>query len=290
MPFSLFASRRATRRQPVPFTPPRFRPSLDGFEDRVVPSAPPLAPAQAAPAQAAPTFNLGLLHLNIGNVQIVNANGVNTLVGTASIGNVTTPVPIDLTASPNALDPTTPILNLHLGPIHLDLLGLQVDTSQICLDVTAHSGPGNLLGNLLTDVANLLNGGTPLSDILGGLTAVSPTALTSGLNQLLGGVVGSLSTADVTGVSPSAAPGTTNILHLSLGPVDLNLLGLEVSLDNCAGGPVTVDITAESGPGRLLGNLLGGLSHLLDSNANGIAVGNLINRIEGEIGSLLGGL
>ncbi|MGI8603161.1 MAG: hypothetical protein ACR2OZ_09185 [Verrucomicrobiales bacterium] len=44
--------------------------------------------------------------------------------------------------------------------------------------------------------------------------------------------------------------------HLILGPVELNLLGLEVVLDDCSGGPVVVDITAETGKGNLLGNLL----------------------------------
>jgi len=239
---------RPAARKPAPVT--YFRPRLEGYEDRVVPAAPVLSPAQLAPVNVSPTFNLGLLNLNVQNVNIAN----NALNAVFAIGNVTGNVPITLSSSPNAADPATPILNLHLGPIHLDLLGLVVDTSQICLDVTAHPGQG-LLGDLLSGVANLLNGGTPLSDILGGLTAINPAALTSGLTQLLNGVLGQLTTANVIGVSPSAAPGTTNILNLSVGPLDLNLLGLEVALDNCNDGPVTVDITAESGPGKLLGNL-----------------------------------
>jgi hypothetical protein len=39
-----------------------------------------------------------------------------------------------------------------------------------------------------------------------------------------------------------------SVLHLELGPVDLTLLGLQVILDDCDGGPVVVDITAETGP------------------------------------------
>ncbi|WP_331234966.1 hypothetical protein [Natronorarus salvus] len=50
-----------------------------------------------------------------------------------------------------------PILTLDVGPIFLDLLGLQVDLSRIELDITAVAGEGNLLGNLLCAVANLLN-------------------------------------------------------------------------------------------------------------------------------------
>jgi hypothetical protein len=69
------------------------------------------------------------------------------------------------------------ILDLTIGPIHLDLLGLVVDTNAIHLNITAQQGPGNLLGNLLCGVANLLNGNT------------SPNALqqlANLLNQILG--------------------------------------------------------------------------------------------------------
>ena len=68
--------------------------------------------------------------------------------------------------------------------------------------------------------------------------------------------------------------GHCDILNLSLGPVDLTLLGLQVRLNNCddPAGPVTVDVFAVPGPGNLLGNLLCGLSGLLDNNANIAAV------------------
>jgi hypothetical protein len=46
------------------------------------------------------------------------------------------------------------------------------------------------------------------------------------------------------------------VLHLELGPLDLTLLGLNVILDDCDGGPVVVDINAQRGSGNLLGNLL----------------------------------
>jgi hypothetical protein len=50
-----------------------------------------------------------------------------------------------------------------------------------------------------------------------------------------------------------------NVLHLVLGPLDLNLLGLTVHLNT-----VVLDITAVPGPGNLLGNLLCALAGLLD--------------------------
>lgn len=49
------------------------------------------------------------------------------------------------------------ILFLDLGPLFLDVLGLQIDLSRITLDITAVAGPGNLLGNLLCAVAHLLD-------------------------------------------------------------------------------------------------------------------------------------
>jgi hypothetical protein len=50
-----------------------------------------------------------------------------------------------------------PILHLNLGPLNLTLLGLNVHLNEVVLDITAVSGPGNLLGNLLCSVAHLLD-------------------------------------------------------------------------------------------------------------------------------------
>ena len=66
---------------------------------------------------------------------------------------------------------TCEILHLDLGPLSLDLLGLQVDLSRIVLDITAQAGAGNLLGNLLCAVAGLLD---------------NPGGLAKLLNQILG--------------------------------------------------------------------------------------------------------
>lgn len=71
-----------------------------------------------------------------------------------------------------------------------------------------------------------------------------------------------------------------DILHLVLGPLDLDLLGLQVHLDK-----VVLDISAQSAPGNLLGNLLCAVSHLLDSNGLP-GLSNLLNRILGILGGL----
>jgi hypothetical protein len=68
------------------------------------------------------------------------------------------------------------------------------------------------------------------------------------------------------------AAGTCDILHLTLGPLDLNLLGLVVHLDQ-----VVLDITAQSGAGNLLGNLLCAVAGLLDGNPLGAILAELTN-------------
>lgn len=78
---------------------------------------------------------------------------------------------------------TCPILTLDLGPIFLDVLGLQVDLSAIMLDITAVAGPGNLVGNLLCAVAGLLD--PPLlGSFLGQISAILNNILDA-INQLL---------------------------------------------------------------------------------------------------------
>ena len=57
------------------------------------------------------------------------------------------------------------ILHLVLGPLDLDLLGLQIHLDKIVLDIVAATGAGNLLGNLLCAITGILDGG-PLAGLL----------------------------------------------------------------------------------------------------------------------------
>jgi hypothetical protein len=50
------------------------------------------------------------------------------------------------------------ILNLDLGPLNLNVLGLVIDLQQVLLDIFAETGAGNLLGNLLCAILGLLDG------------------------------------------------------------------------------------------------------------------------------------
>jgi len=98
---------------------------------------------------------------------VTNAGG-NSTQGTQQLS-----IPVDLAASAGSCQ----ILDLVLGPLDLDLLGLQVHLDTVHLNITAQSGPGELVGNLLCAIANLLNGGLPLNTVLGQIAAL--------LNQLL---------------------------------------------------------------------------------------------------------
>jgi hypothetical protein len=149
-----------------------------------------LAFAPAAPA-APPSATLGNLTGTtpaggsftgtLTGAHFVKQNGVATLVGTLS-GTYTSPAgatsdvtnqAISLPVTAAAADPCT-ILDLTLGPLHLDLLGLNVDLNRVHLTITGQTGPGNLLGNLLCGLANALNG----SGGAGGLV--------NSLNRILG--------------------------------------------------------------------------------------------------------
>jgi hypothetical protein len=131
------------------------------------------------------------------------------------------------------------ILALRLGPVHLALLGIRVDTSHISLDLTAFRR-GGVLGRLFCALAN--------AEIR------FPRAAVARLNRQLD---------DDPVVTSSGAPvraathqGTCQILDLILGPLHLDLLGLVVDLyGQTTSGPVRVTITGEPGHG-LLGDLL----------------------------------
>ena len=80
-------------------------------------------------------------------------------------------------------------------------------------------------------------------------------------------------------------PTTCPILHLDLGPLNLNLLGLTVHLDE-----VVLNVDAVPGPGNLLGNLLCAIAGLLDGVDLGGILGNLLQNLINALIRLLEGL
>jgi hypothetical protein len=108
---------------------------------------------------------------------------ITNLTGTItdSVTGVTTAVNLKNVAVPVNLQQssgTCEILDLVLGPLHLDLLGLVIDLNQVHLTITAEQGEGNLLGNLLCAVAGLLDG------------TGSTNQLAQLLNQILSALLG----------------------------------------------------------------------------------------------------
>ena len=87
-----------------------------------------------------------------------------TGIVTSVVQNIALPVAVGET--------TCDILHLDLGPLSINLLGLQIDLSRIVLDITAQAGAGNLLGNLLCAVAGLLDNPTGLAKLLNDILAI----------------------------------------------------------------------------------------------------------------------
>jgi hypothetical protein len=123
--------------------------------------------------RAGQAFAVGTLRGKLGNRRVVK-RGVR-------MPAVTEAAPLAAAAAQPPLP--TPgacqILNLRLGPINLNLLGLRVATNVIRLRIEAIPGPGNLLGNLLCAITNLLNpsANTPIAQlvqVLNALLALAP--------------------------------------------------------------------------------------------------------------------
>ena len=234
---------------------------------------PPVAPAQGQ-GNPNPPLNFTVVPITITGVTVQNGQ----LLANGLIGSNPFSVPLAVGAEPS--NGPCPILNLSLAPIDLNLLGLRVQTSAICLDVTAQPG-GGLLGDLLCGVANLLSGGVPLADVLAGLEATGDlTRFLNGLTAILDNVF------DQIGSNSALAGASCSVLSLALGPLDLNLLGLVVALDDCANGPVTVDVTAIQG-GGLLGDLLCALGGRPLNNPLAAPVQRLLFNISLLLGQLL---
>jgi hypothetical protein len=240
----------------------------------VLASALALTASDASAQGRRPPQNFSVLPVTITGVTAQDGQ----LVANGLIGSQAFQTPLSIGAQQTGA--ACPILDLSLGPIDLNLLGLRVLTSPICLEVTAFEG-GGLLGDLLCSVANLLAADTPLSDVLTQLQGQGDlTRFLNGLTSLLDQVFDRIT------ANTSLAGATCSVLSLELGPLELNLLGLEVALDDCSNGPVTVDITAIQG-GGLLGDLLCGLANLLNSNGSATAIRALLFQITQVLGQLL---
>jgi hypothetical protein len=126
------------------------------------------------------------------------------------------------------------------------------------------------IGNLAGTFTGTLNV-TRFAVQNGQLVAIG--TVTGTLTDTLGNVIGSVTNVPVA-IPVAGTTATCPILHLTLGPLDLNLLGLVVHLNQ-----VVLTIDAQSGPGNLLGNLLCAVAHLLDGGTALNGVANLLNQV-----------
>jgi len=171
------------------------------------------------------------------------------------------------------------VLTLHLAPLDLELLGVQVTTSTINLNIFAVRG--EVLGNLFCALAN--------AKVVFPRTASVADALNS---HLRGRSLPVLAASDT--LPAHAAQASCQVLKLVLGPLHLNLLGLVVDLYGATpSSPVVVTITAIPSEG-LLGQLLcglaggtgvtslGGLQSLLNTLGDSLSltqIQNLLNQL-----------
>jgi hypothetical protein len=180
------------------------------------------------------------------------------------------------------------VITLRLAPLNLELLGVQVKTSHISLDVFARKG--RVLGDLFCALAH---------------AKVTFPRVARALNSRLDGR--SLRVLAASSSLPAGAaqaqPRSCQVLKLVLGPLHLDLLGLVVDLyGKTRSDPVIVTINAQPDKG-LLGQLLcglaggggvtnlAGLQSLLSSlgvNLSTTQLQNLLNQL--GIADLSGGL
>lgn len=288
---------------PPPPSPPPSPPAA--------PVSPPVSPGASNPDLVTLTLNplnVNLLGLNVksdtiqvnisaqqgqadlvGNVlgdaaNLLNLPAVNTAVnnvlssavtllnsGSLSVANVNT-TSGSLTSAPagSSSSTTTSVLTLHVAPVKLNLLGAEVTTSPIDLAITAQPGKGLVLGNVVTDLANLFN--PPL-----------PSKLSiDDLNTKLGNLLTELNTQIPNVGNPTTPPvnlSNGQFLNLTVAPINLNLLGLELQTS-----PIQVNATNQTGNGDLLGNVVTTLLNTVGATPDNLTTLNQdLNAILGKV-------
>jgi hypothetical protein len=211
----------------------------------------------AAPAAGAAVAPAGTLDLRFVLTKVV-ASGKQLIAQGEVVGTVKTATgatevvrkpfsaPIrSLTRSTQRATRICDILNLNLAPLRLELLGLIIELDRVVLTIRANSR-GGLLGSLLCGLAGPASAqANRLNNALrrNGLSVLSAVTLPL---------------VPTTLPAPTALPpvpaGICTVLDLTLGPLDLNLLGLMIHLDR-----VHLRITADP-KGGILGSLLCGLA------------------------------
>jgi len=161
-------------------------------------------------------------------------------------------------------------------------LALVASVGMLALASAGVAAPPSAASGVVSTVVSVTNAAGTFT----GTLDISKLVVQNGQVVALGTVTGTFTNA-VTGLVTTvtqdvalpllAATGSCPVLHLELGPLDLNVLGVAIHLDQ-----VVLDITAQAGPGNLLGNLVCGVANALN-NVSGIALANLLNHLLGLV-------
>jgi hypothetical protein len=129
-------------------------------------------------AQFDGAFTISRFAIQAGKVVAIgNLVGTVTDAANNTVNTVATSIamPLDTSASGGAARTASvgtlqvgecDILHLVLGPLDIDLLGLEIHLDQVVLDIVAQAGAGNLLGNLLCAIVGLLDPLGPLAQLV----------------------------------------------------------------------------------------------------------------------------
>jgi len=286
---------RSARRNTRAFRP-RLHPGLEDLEQRTVLSG----GGGAAAVASAVTSPVSITGAQITNLVVQNANTLlATLNLTGTLNTVTGPTPfhlnniqVPITLNSVGTNPATgcDILHLSLQIPDLNILGLHVqldncNNGPVTVDVTAIPSSiqpgGGVLGDLLCSLDNALSSGglTGLlssdgSQILSGLT----NELNMILTDLTSGATGGTGGAG-TGVTDTIPAGATELVNLHLGPINLDVAGLDVTTSQ-----ICLNVYAQPG-GGVLGGLLSSLDNLLNNGAAAAAqnahVANILRVLQG---------
>jgi hypothetical protein len=211
----------------------------------------------AAPAGASAAATTSSASTHVLRTDVTINKFINTPAGVKALGTATTNLAagesrkkVTLTV---AQTNTCSILTLSLAPLHLQLLGLIVDTSAINLKITGRRGA--VLGDLFCSLSRGLKLGK----------AATVRRATASLNRYMKGHPMHVLRMRIH-VSPAVAqaaqaPAVCDVLDLVIGPLHLDLLGLVVDLYGpTPTKPVEVHITANPA-GGILGSLLCNLAN-----------------------------
>jgi ribosomal protein L12E/L44/L45/RPP1/RPP2 len=218
--------------------------------------APPAIAQSTRPSKLSLTARITSFHATKKGVQ---AKGTLTGKLASGTGVSRDSAPVNFAVVTKAKNGRCNVLTLHLAPLDLELLGVQVQTSTINLNIYALHG--QVLGNLFCALSRAK------------VTFPRAAAVARALNSRLHGrslpvFTASQSVAASHSVSSSqwmraaatGGPPSCQVLKLVLGPLNLNLLGLVVDLyGKTQTSPVIITINAIPSRG-LLGQLLCGLA------------------------------